>query len=73
MSASMPIDNLNMEMTKKKRKNQEKPSSFEHGKPSKKIMKVNFTKDVMYDPHVCMSLINIDEMDVSEDPSLGII
>ena len=36
----------------------------------KKAKKVNVTKDFMFDPHVYMSTIDIDEMDNSEDPSL---
>ena len=41
-----------------------------HDKPAKKVKKVNITKDFMFDPHVYISTIDIDEMDHSQDPSL---
>ena len=57
---------------KKCRKQEESFLSSDYDKPAKRVKKVNVTNDFMYDPHVYMSVINSDEMNLSEDPSLPV-
>jgi len=67
---SISILSKQKDKKKQRKKQEDSSSSSEDDKPTKKVKKVNATKDFMYDPHVYISTIDIDEMDLSEHPYL---
>ena len=66
MSTSVPSRNRQPKQKNNKNKHKKQDdssSSSEDDKFAKKVKKVNVTKDFMFDPHVYVSIIDIDEID----------